>query len=59
MSGTNVRVLVGQGLKAVSLSPSRTVMGVLAAQSGPAEEVSSSLTLQAQALRHPTPRAQV
>jgi hypothetical protein len=43
MSGTNIKVPVGQELKDTSLSPSKTVLGVLAAQSGPTEEVFGSL----------------
>jgi hypothetical protein len=42
VSGTNIRVPVGQELKDTSLSPSKTIMSVVAAQSGPTERVSGS-----------------
>jgi hypothetical protein len=42
VSGTNIRVPVGQELKDISLSSSKTVMSVVAAQSGPTEGVSGS-----------------
>jgi hypothetical protein len=43
MLGTNIRVPVGQELKDTSLGPSKTVLGILVAQSDLTEEVFGSL----------------